>query len=218
MTSSCCLQSNTDTGRLFSWMAGWNRLRHRVFGFEPNQRQLLDGIRAQGIDGASLLEVGCGPGYLHQTLVHDGADHALGLDLSAVMLDIARQEAARRGLQTRCDYRQGDVVQIADELPEADVTILDKVVCCYPDWQAMLHATLPKTRRIYALTYPLDRSLTRVGIRFMSRVLDGFHCRYRPYLHDPQQIQGHIARHGFRRVIQQQTSAWLTEIYLRSSA
>lgn len=215
MTSQCCIQSNNDTGRFFSWLSGMNRWRHRWFGFESNQRQLLDGIREQGITDARLLEVGCGPGYLHQALLGEGAAHATGVDLSEGMLAIARDEAARQGLADRCDYRQGDVVQLAAELPQADVSILDKVVCCYPDWQQLLDAVLGRTTRVLALTYPLDRASTRVGVRFLAWLMSRLHCCYQPYLHDPALIRRHLQGKGLRLDREEQSGNWLTEVYVR---
>lgn len=215
MPASCCAQSNADTGRLFSWMSGMNRLRYRLFGFEKNQRQLLDGIRAEGIAGAKLLEIGCGPGYLHQQLLEEGAASAVGVDLSPGMLEIARTGAKARGLSDRIDYRQGDLVALADALPMADITVLDKVVCCYPDWQALMDAALRHTDRVCALTYPRDRNMIRWGVRLMSTLLDTFHCCYRPYLHDPKLIRAHALAQGFELASEQQTGSWLTEVYVR---
>lgn len=216
MPTTCCAQINADTGRLFNWVSRLNRARFRIFGFEANQQQLLDGIRAQGLDGASLLEIGSGPGYLHQTLLHEGALKAVGVDLSAGMLDIARSEADKKHLSDRCDYRQGDFVQLAEQLPDADISILDKVVCCYPDWQGLLDATLFKTRRACALTYPRDRGMTRFGIGLMRRMLGWFHCCYQPYLHDPAAIRAHILANGFSLASEAKTSGWLTEVYVRT--
>lgn len=215
MSSQCCIQSNADTGRLFSWMSGINRWRHRLFGFEKNQQQLLDGIRRQGIEGARLLEIGCGAGYLHHALLQEGAVSAVGVDLSPGMLAIARAEARHQGLAVRCDYRQGDFVQLAAELPETDVTILDKVVCCYPDWQGLLDAALGRTGKILALTYPLDRAGTRLGIRLLGWLMGRLHCCYQPYLHDPAMIRRHLQSNGLRLDSEQCSGGWLTEIYVR---
>ncbi len=215
MPASCCAQSNADTGKLFSWMAGLHRVRHRLFGFEKNQRQLLDAIRAQGIADATLLEVGSGTGALHQRLLFEGAASAVGVDLSQRMLDIARRQADQGGLAPRVDYRQGDFVQLVDQIATADITILDKVVCCYPDWQALMDATLSRTGRVCALTYPRDRRVLRVGIRIMSKLLDLLHCCYRPYLHDPAQIRAHLLAQGFELAIEKHTGSWLTEVYVR---
>lgn len=216
MPASCCARSNADTGRLFSWMAGSHRLRHRLLGFEKNQRQLLDGIRGEGLEDATLLEVGSGPGYLHQQLLLEGAASATGVDLSQRMLGVARSQAESRGLNGRVTYHQGDFVALAADLPDADISILDKVVCCYPDWEGLLAATLGRTRRVCALTYPRDRTGVRIGVRVMSGLLDLINCCYRPYLHDPAKIRAYVLDQGFELASEQHTSGWLTEVYRRA--
>ena len=49
-----------------------------------------------GIADARLLEIGCGVGYLHQQLLRDGAQRALGVDISEEMLGQARELRAPR--------------------------------------------------------------------------------------------------------------------------
>jgi SAM-dependent methyltransferase len=215
--TACCV-SNADTDRFFSRLAGLYRLRFRLFGFERTQQQLIEGTRTAGFRGAELLEVGCGAGYLHQSLLEEGAASALGVDLSHTMVAMAKAQAKARGLEQRTAYRLGDFVQMADVLAEADITILDKVVCCYPNWQALVDATLKKTRRVYALTYPRDRSVTRAGVKLMRFGLRLIGCCYQPYLHDPERIQTRILAHGFRRTFQAITASWVTEVYSRSTA
>ncbi|MGF1613015.1 MAG: class I SAM-dependent methyltransferase [Gammaproteobacteria bacterium] len=214
---ACCV-SNRDTGRFFSRLAGLYRLRFRLFGFERTQRQLMEGTRGVGLHGAELLEIGCGAGQLHQTLLEEGAARALGVDLSQTMVAVAHAQAKARGLEHRAAYRVGDFVQIADELPAADITILDKVVCCYPNWQALVDATLTKTRRACALTYPRDRLVTRAGMWLMGAGLRWLGCCYQPYIHDPEQIQARIREHGFRQTFEAVTASWMTQVYKRSVA
>lgn len=212
---TCCAASNADTGRFFSWLAGLHRLRHRLLGFEGTQRHLIAGIEAQGLAGAELLEVGCGPGYLHQHLLDRGAACAVGVDLSERMLAIARESAAARGLDARTSYRRGDFVQIARDIVPADIVILDKAVCCYPDWEAMLDRSLERARRIVALTYPRDRALTRAGVRLAGWGLGTLGCCYAPFVHPPEAIRGRLAASGFERVSERPTALWVTEIYRR---
>ncbi len=212
---NCCSGIATDTGRFFSWLVGLHAIRFRLLGFEKTQRQLIDGIKRSDVSGAVLLEVGCGPGYLHQALLRAGAERATGVDLAEGMLSMARAEAQKGGLEQRTNYRRGDFVRIADDLPDADVTILDKVVCCYPDWQALLDKSLGKTRRLYALTFPRDQAITRTGVRFMGWGLNLFGCCYQPYVHDPEKIEARICGHGFRKVYAANTASWHTQVYAR---
>jgi magnesium-protoporphyrin O-methyltransferase len=213
----CCTAINADTGRFFSYLAGLHRLRHRWLGFERTQRQLLEGLRIGGIAGADLLEIGCGLGYLNRTLLQEGASRAVGVDLSERMIALARQEAQADGLAGRTRYHQGDFTLIADQLSDADVTILDKVICCYPDWERLVDRSLAKTRRLYAFTIPRDRALTRLGLSAIGWGLKGAGCCYRPFIHDPAMIDERLAANGFHRIHEACTATWVTPIYARQA-
>ena len=212
---TCCNAINADTGRFFSHFAGLHRLRHRWLGFERTQCQLIDGLRLAGIRGAELLEIGCGPGYLHRALLREGATRAVGVDLSARMIDIARGEAASESLASRTSYHHGDFTLIADQLPDVDVTILDKVIRCYPDWERLVARSLAKTRRVYAFTIPRDRALTRIAIAAMSWGLCQSGCCYRPFIHDPEKIAECLIAGGFHRIHEACTATWMTRVYVR---
>ena len=43
--------------------------RYRRKGLDDNQLQLVRELESMGLDGLTLLEVGCGVGALHQTLL-----------------------------------------------------------------------------------------------------------------------------------------------------
>jgi 2-polyprenyl-3-methyl-5-hydroxy-6-metoxy-1,4-benzoquinol methylase len=100
---TCCTPIQNDTNRLFTWFAVPHRVRYRLFGFEKTQRQLIQGITQAGFAGTELLEIGCGPGYLHQHLLQAGATHATGVDLAEGMLSEARKAAHTAGMDERTD-------------------------------------------------------------------------------------------------------------------
>ena len=212
---SCCSIPCTDTSRFFSRLTRLYRWRFCLFGFEKSQRQLIDGIRHAGLEGKTLLEIGCGAGHLQRALLQAGAHQGVGVDLSARLLEEARREAQRTGLAARTDYRQGDFVDLADEIEPADIVVLDKVVCCYPDAERLLAAALDRTQRVLALTYPRDRTATRVGVALMNALLRLTGCRFRTYVHEPASIEHWIRRAGFHPHSRSHTFAWVTEIHLR---
>ncbi|MEW6268329.1 MAG: methyltransferase domain-containing protein [Thermodesulfobacteriota bacterium] len=84
----------------------------------------LDGLVA--LSGAKAgdraLDVACGPGFLTMTLA-TRASHATGFDATEAMLDLARAEAARRGL-ANVEFLSGD----AEALPFPDASF--DVLCC----------------------------------------------------------------------------------------
>lgn len=85
-------------------------------GPSPATQELIDVIRAQGVTGATLLDIG-GVGIVHLALLEAGAAAAIDVDASRDYLAAARGEAERRGLAGRVDYRFGDIVELAADLP-----------------------------------------------------------------------------------------------------
>ena len=212
---SCCCPHTRDAGRYFSWFAGSYCRRFRKKGFESSQRQLLAGLEQQGFQDATVLEIGSGVGHLHMTLLEQGAGSAVGVDLSPRMLDLARGWAAERGLADRVAYVEGDFVEKAETFEAADVTVLDKVICCYPDARALVDESLAKTRRVYAITLPRKRWYMRVGIGFTTTVMRVIGSGFRPYLHDPAEIEAWAGAHGFEKAYEATTLGWLTQLYVR---
>jgi 2-polyprenyl-3-methyl-5-hydroxy-6-metoxy-1,4-benzoquinol methylase len=212
----CCAVPCNDTNRLFSRLAGFYRWRFRVFGFEKTQKQLLRGILDAGVEHASIMEVGCGAGHLHRRLLEQGATSAIGVDISENMLNQARQLSADSALTERTRYHQGDYADLAGGLDDTDITVMDKVVCCYPDPERLLNAALPKTRHLIALTYPRDRLYTRFGIAVAAKLLKLFGSDFRPYVHNPEDIRHWITQHGFTPLSFDNVFAWQTEVYQRN--
>ncbi len=212
---SCCCTPSGGIGKFFGHFARRYRRRYARRGFEPAQRQLIEGLRQAGFADASLLEIGCGVGYLHQQLLREGAARALGVDISEEMLVQARNLARDAGLAGRTEYRQGDFVDIAGGIEPADVSLLDKVVCCYPDAERLVTRSVSKTRRVYALTYPRDRAINRLGARVLNFCLWLLRSGYRTYIHDPRRIEGWIIAVGFEKRYENRTFLWLTQVYVR---
>ncbi|MBI3545641.1 MAG: methyltransferase domain-containing protein [Gammaproteobacteria bacterium] len=212
---SCCCPQNLATGKFFSRFARRYHKRYLKKGLEKTQQQLVAGVQQAGVAGASLLEIGCGVGYLHQFLLQHGASQAVGIDLSARMIEEARALAAEQNLSERTAYRQGDFVDLAAEVDAADVSLLDKVVCCYPDAESLVKKSTALTRRVYALTYPRDRRITRWGSRLMAAVFWLLRSPMRNYVHDPRVIEDWIIAAGFRKQSESTNFLWLTQIYTR---
>jgi magnesium-protoporphyrin O-methyltransferase len=212
---SCCCPHSKSGGRFFSFFARRYRRRFAKKGFEPSQVQLMAGLEQAGYKDASLLEVGSGVGYLHQILLEQGAKTAIGIDLSPDMLKEAKAWALEKNLADRTEYIQGDFIELLDQVKPADVTILDKVVCCYPHAELLVNSSIKKTNRVYALTYPRNRWFTRAAVTISSVFFKLIGSDFRPYVHNPDIIESCILKSDFKKVYQEQTFIWLTQIYAK---
>lgn len=212
---SCCCPHSKSGGRIFSFFARSYRRRFTKKGFEPSQVQLMSGLEQVGYQNSSLLEIGSGVGYLHQMLLEQGAKTAVGIDLSPDMLKEARDWANEKGLSDRIEYIQGDFIELLDQVNTADVTILDKVVCCYPDAELLVKSSVAKTSRVYALIYPRNRWFIKIAVEITAFALKLIRSDFRPYVHNPDNVESWIVDLGFKKAYQKNTIIWLTQIYTK---
>ncbi|MCZ6617839.1 MAG: class I SAM-dependent methyltransferase [Gammaproteobacteria bacterium] len=177
----------------------------------------MEGLERAGYKDATILEIGSGVGHLHQTLLERGASSAVGVDLASKMIEEARHWAEERRLAERTDYFEGDFMDISESLPDAEVTVLDKVVCCYPDADGLIHSSLSKTKRVYALTYPRNRWYVHVMMGFAALAMKILRSDFRPYVHAPERIENWITADGFDKSYQNHNLLWLTQVYVKTS-
>jgi SAM-dependent methyltransferase len=176
-------------------------------------RELIEVVAGKGVAGASLLDVGAGVGAVHLTLLERGAARAVDVDASREYLAVATAEAERRGLADRVEHRYGDVVELVDELPPADVVTLDSVICCYPYLSALLGAALTSGPRVVGITYPRDVWWMRAYMLGFNRIhaLRGRPGRY--YIHRHAELERLMAKAGYRPVHDGGTRTWRVVVY-----
>jgi len=128
----------------------------RKNGPRRETQELIDVIVRHGVRGATVLDIGAGVGAVHLSLLAAGAARAVDVDASREYQAAAREEAARRGVAAQVEYRFGDVVELAPELPTADIVTLDSVICCYPYLDRLLDAAVLSRPRLVGIAYPRD--------------------------------------------------------------
>jgi 2-polyprenyl-3-methyl-5-hydroxy-6-metoxy-1,4-benzoquinol methylase len=190
--------------------------RYRKQGPESTTRELIDAIVAEGVEGATLLDIGAGVGAIVFELLGAGASSALSIDATEAYVDAVRGEAERRGLADRLTGRLGDFVALASEIEPADVVTLDKVVCCYPDMPALLGRASERARRMVGLVYPRRTWWNRVAARVLAAW--GWLTRdpTRWYLHQPVDIDRLMAAAGYERHNIARDLIWHVVLYRRS--
>ncbi len=201
------------TAKMFSKKAKSYRKRHEKKGLEHSQKRLLKGISEAGFEGQSITEIGCGIGYFHQELLENGATEARGYDISDIMIDEARDRAQTRELASRTEYHVGDFVEMSGNAKQSDILIMDKVICCYPDAEALVKTSTAITNKIWAVTYPKGTWLARLGIRVLGMATTLARMDYVPFAHDPKDINRWAAEAGFSLKSSDSGVMWLTEIY-----
>jgi 2-polyprenyl-3-methyl-5-hydroxy-6-metoxy-1,4-benzoquinol methylase len=138
--------------------------RYRKKGPRPWTRMLIAALAAEGVEGATLLDIGGGIGVIHHELLAAGADRAVSVEASSAYLDAARAEGDRRGHGDRVTYRHGDFVELVEAVPPADIVTLERVLNVYPDWKRLVGLSAARARRLYGVVIPRDTRFVRLVI------------------------------------------------------
>jgi SAM-dependent methyltransferase len=179
----------------------------------PVTRELIDVIQRDGVTGARILDIGAGVGAVHLTLLGTGAATAVDVDASREYLAVAQGEAERRGLLERIEYRYGDVVELADDLPAADIVTLDSVICCYPHLEALLGAASRSGPRLVGITYPRDVWWMRTFMRIYNLVQTVRRIPARYFIHRHERVEGLMAARGYQNVYEGGIRVWRVVLY-----
>jgi hypothetical protein len=185
-------------------------------GLDPTGRRMVDAIVRHGVVDASVLEVGGGIGAVEIELLRSGAARATNVEIVATYERPARELLETVGLTARVDRKVLDFARSADEVANADIVVLHRVICCYPDMEALVSAAAGHANRILALSFPSARWWWRAG-QWLSRGwfrLRG--CAFRFYLHDPRMILATAESGGFRSIVRRRGLVWETAVLERS--
>jgi SAM-dependent methyltransferase len=190
-------------------------LTYRKDGPDGSTKRLIEALRREGVEGATLLDIGGGVGVIQLELLAAGAASAMDVDASSAFLAAAEQEADARGFRDRVAYRYGDFVELADEVEAADIVTLDRVICCYPDVHALVGRSVARARRLYGLVYPVDRWWTRGLGRLGNAILRLFRSDFRLHVHPDAVVEALVRDAGFERRYRHAGWVWQTVVYAR---
>jgi 2-polyprenyl-3-methyl-5-hydroxy-6-metoxy-1,4-benzoquinol methylase len=189
----CCAPG--EYRRFFnSRVAAKDARRYRRQGLSNTAHDL---VRLAGdVHGESVLDIGGGIGALSLELLEAGAGSATSVEISGAYEQEAAALLQGRGLSDRVERRVGDFVADPAAIGPHDVVVLHRVVCCYPDVDALVGAAAERTRRRLLLTYPQERAMLRAGARILNFWLRLSRCGFQTYVHPVERIAAAAARQG----------------------
>lgn len=189
---------------------------YRRNGPSRSTRLLLDLLAPHRRPGVTLLDIGGGIGAIDQSFLAHEARSAVLVEGSPAFLEAARDEAERTHTTDRMQFRLGDFVRLAPEIERADVVTLDRVVCCYPDVDALVRLSAARAREVYGLVLPRDRRLFRL---FAGVANVGARLRrqsWRLYAHPNAAVDALLASAGFVPRAERRTLIWRAVVYERT--
>ena len=190
--TTCCAR---DYEKMFGHKTAEREARRfRKRGLRGSAKALAE--LAGDVRGESVLEIGGGIGTIEIELLEAGAERTTNVELAATYEETARSLLAERGLGERVDRRIGDFVADAGEIPAHDVVVMHRVVCCYPDVDALVGAAADRAGRRLVLTYPQERATVRAGFRVGNALLKLRGSTFRAYVHPVRRIEAAAEAHG----------------------
>jgi hypothetical protein len=181
-------------------------------------KEILKAVRSRGLKDATLLDIGGGIGVIHHELIGETVSSATHVDTSSAYLKAAEGEASRRGHAGRVAFMHADFMELAPTLPQTDIVTLDRVVCCYPDFHALLTAAAGRSKRLLAMSYPREVWYTRAAIRLINFVQSLRRDPFRVFVHPIMQMDSVLAAGGMNRMSLKRLVFWEIALYARPSA
>lgn len=182
--------------------------RYRRRGLNRTQRRVVEFLGAHGVEGATVLEIGGGIGEMQVDLLERGASHVTNLEISTSYEPAAAALLERAGVRERVDRRFVDIAVAPDEVDPGDVVILHRVVCCYPDYEALLGAAGSHARRLLVFTFPPGNLISRAmfGADNLFRRLRG--NTFRAFVHSPAAMVAAVEAQGLTVRYQHRGWSW----------
>ena len=182
--------------------------RYRKKGLDATARQMVEFLERRGIEGATVLEIGGGVGEIQIELLKAGAAHAVNLELSRGYDEEAERLLHEADLEGRVDRRLHDIAVDPEGVEAADVVLLHRVVCCYPDYERLLGAAAQRARRFLVFSYPPRNAVSRLFVTVENLVFRVLRKEYRSFTHPPSAMLGVLAERGLRRTFEHHTLVW----------
>jgi 2-polyprenyl-3-methyl-5-hydroxy-6-metoxy-1,4-benzoquinol methylase len=182
--------------------------RYRKRGLDKTAQKMVEFLQALDLQGASVLEIGGGVGEIEIELLQAGAARAQNLELSPAYEQEARTLARQAGLQGRIDWRLHDLAADPGAVEPADLVIMHRVVCCYPDYARLLAAAADHARRALVFSYPPRNALSRAFYVVFNLVMRLTHSSFRGFAHPPGAMLAVLEDRGLRRTYQHRGRIW----------
>jgi 16S rRNA G966 N2-methylase RsmD len=182
--------------------------RYRKRGLDRTAQTMVAFLHELGIEGASVLEVGGGVGEIQIELLKAGAARAQNLELSPAYEQQAHTLAEQAGVQGRIDWRIHDLAKDPGAVAPADLVVLHRVVCCYPDYQRLLAAAADHARRALVFSYPPRNLLSRAFYQGFNLMMRLTRSSFRGFARPPGAMLGVLEDHGLRRSYERRSRIW----------
>jgi magnesium-protoporphyrin O-methyltransferase len=191
--------------------------RYRRKGLDATSRRIVALLKSQGVEGRTVLEVGGGIGAIQIELLKAGAARAMSVELTPTYEEVARDLLTEAGLSDRVERRVMDFAEAAGQVDSADIVILNRVICCYPDMPRLAGAAADHARQLLVLSFPKRTWWTVIGLGLANLMLLATRREFRIFVHPPREIKATSEQHGLRPLVNQTGVLWIVYALRRAA-
>ena len=164
-----------------------------------------------------MLEVGGGIGAIQIELLKAGAARAVSVELTPTYEEEATSLLREAGLEDRVERRVMDFAAAGADVEGADVVIMNRVICCYPDMPRLAGTASDHARELLVMSFPKRTWWMRIAMLFGNAILSATRREFHIFLHPPRKILATSEQHGLRTVLNESGLLW-TVAALRRAA
>jgi methyltransferase family protein len=207
LVSGCCTPKGYQ--QIFSERSARAQARtYRRRGLDASSRQIVELLKEQGVDGLTLLEVGGGIGAIQIELLKAGLARALSVELTPTYEESAAELLREAGLEGRVERRVMDFVDAGTEIEAADIVVMNRVICCYPDLPRLAGAAADRTRSLLVMSFPKERWWSRMIVWMANVGMTITRREFRIFLHPLAQILATGKEHGLELAVNRPGVFW----------
>lgn len=181
---------------------------YRSKGLDPTSLRIVDYLKQRGVEGRTLLEVGGGVGAIQIELLKAGVTRAISVELTPTYEQVALELLREAGLEGRVERKVTDFAQSAGEFAVADIVIMNRVICCYPDMPVLAGAAADHTGEVLVMSFPKQTWWTRALLALGNLALRITRRQFQVFIHPPAQILAEAERHGLHKALDTPGRFW----------
>jgi 2-polyprenyl-3-methyl-5-hydroxy-6-metoxy-1,4-benzoquinol methylase len=191
--------------------------RYRRSGLDATSRRIFEFVKKQGVEGRTVLEVGGGIGAIQIELLKAGAARAVSIELTPTYEEEATALLREAGLVERAERRILDFATAGATVEGADIVIMNRVICCYPDMPRLAGAASDHTRELLVMSFPKGSWWMRIGLAIVNTMFRVTRREFQIFVHPPRRILATSEQHGLHTVLDE-TGVFWTVAALRRAA
>jgi 16S rRNA G966 N2-methylase RsmD len=182
--------------------------RYRRRGLDSSSERIVELLKQRSLEGRTLLEVGGGVGAIQIELLKAGLARAVSVELSPTYEESAGELLREAGLEDRVERRVMDFAEAGAAVDAADIVLMNRVVCCYPDMPKLAGAAADHARELLVMSFPRETWWTRIGLRLANLGMRAGRCQFQVFLHPPDRILATSEQHGLRTALNRPGLFW----------